>query len=154
MIHDPTHRLNSVNLFLRILYFKKDWVRDNEIWRVKKDSTKTLMLGHEQAVGAGKNNTEWRMNEVEMTVSENGFKILVPMMPNCSFSGPGLLTCQWVFCVLKTSPLGTSLVAQCLRLHTSTSGCTGSISGWGTKIQHASCCGQINKHLLPPLLFA
>ena len=52
------------------------------------------MLGHEQAVGAGKDDIEWRMNEVEMTASENGFKILVPMMHSCPFSDPGLVTCQ------------------------------------------------------------
>ena len=65
------------------------------------------MLGHEQTVGVGKKDMEWRMNDIEMTASENGFKILVPMMHSCPFSDPGLLTCQWDVCVLKTSPLGT-----------------------------------------------
>ena len=40
--------------------------------------------------------------------------------------------------------LGTSLVAQWLRLHTSSAGGMGSISGQRTKIPYA---GQINKNL-------
>ena len=39
---------------------------------------------------------------------------------------------------------GTSLEAQSLGLHTSTSGGTGSISGWATKIPHAAQQGQRN----------
>ena len=37
---------------------------------------------------------------------------------------------------------GTSLVVQWFRLHASNAGVMGSIPGWGTKIPHASMCGQ------------
>ena len=40
---------------------------------------------------------------------------------------------------------GTSLVVQRLRLHASTAGGTGSISGRGTKIPQATWCGQKQK---------
>ena len=40
------------------------------------------------------------------------------------------------------SSLGTSLVVQWLRLHTSTANSTGSIPGQGTKIPHAVLCNQ------------
>ena len=40
---------------------------------------------------------------------------------------------------------GPSLEVQWLRLHTSTAGGAGSISGWGTKIPYASQCGQKKK---------
>ena len=43
---------------------------------------------------------------------------------------------------LKKQNSGTSLVVQRLRLSAPTAGGVGSISGWGTKIPHASRCGQ------------
>ena len=45
----------------------------------------------------------------------------------------------------KTKSTGTSLVVQWLRLHESTAGGVGSIPGWGTKISHATQCGQKTK---------
>ena len=38
--------------------------------------------------------------------------------------------------------MGTSLVVQWLRCHTSTAGGMGLIPGWGTKIPHDTWCGQ------------
>ena len=43
---------------------------------------------------------------------------------------------------LKEQWQGTSLAIQWLRLHTSTAGDQGSIPDWGTKILHATQCGQ------------
>ena len=42
----------------------------------------------------------------------------------------------------KNKTCGTSLVVQCLRLCTSNAEGTGSFPGSGTKIPHASWCGQ------------
>ena len=46
----------------------------------------------------------------------------------------------------ETSELMNSLVIQWLGLCDSTSGCTGSIPGWGTKILHAVEHGQKKKN--------
>ena len=43
---------------------------------------------------------------------------------------------------LKQRLIGTSLVDQWLRLQASTAGGNGLISGWGTKIPHATQCSQ------------
>ena len=45
----------------------------------------------------------------------------------------------------KYKRIGTSLVVQWLRLHTSTAGGVGSIPGWGTKIPHAMGRSQKKK---------
>ena len=42
----------------------------------------------------------------------------------------------------NTKNIGTFLVIQWLKIHASTAVGTGSIPGWGTKIQHALWCGQ------------
>ena len=42
----------------------------------------------------------------------------------------------------KNPKVGTSLAVQYLRLHASSAGGTGSISGWGTKVIHAMWCSQ------------
>ena len=47
-------------------------------------------------------------------------------------------------CDLKQRLIGTSLVDQWLRLQASTAGGNGLISGWGTKIPHATQCSQKN----------
>ena len=47
--------------------------------------------------------------------------------------------------VSKKSLPGTSLVVQWLRLHASNARSTGSIPGQGTKIPHATRCGQKTK---------
>ena len=46
---------------------------------------------------------------------------------------------------VKTNEQGISPVVQWLRLHASNAGGMGSIPGQGTKIPHASQCGQIEK---------
>ena len=46
-------------------------------------------------------------------------------------------------------PSRTSLAVQWLGLHTSTEGDTGSIPGRGTKIPHATWCGQKTKKKFP-----
>ena len=61
---------------------------------------------------------------------------------------PGLpFLCSDELCpaVSKTSPQGTSLVVQWLRLHASTAGGASSIPGPGTKIPHAAWCGPQNE---------
>ena len=52
-----------------------------------------------------------------------------------------------IFCYQNQVLLGTSLAVQWLRLHTSTSGVTGSIPGEGTKIPHAARHGQKRKKI-------
>ena len=42
---------------------------------------------------------------------------------------------------------GTTLVVQWLRLRVSKAGCMGSIPGWGTKIPHATQCGNKRKEI-------
>ena len=51
------------------------------------------------------------------------------------------------FYALENIDLGTSLVAQWLRLHVSTAGEAGLIPGWGTRIPHVSQHGQIYIHI-------
>ena len=46
---------------------------------------------------------------------------------------------------LRIVPLGTSLAVQWLRLCTFTAVGLGSVPGQGTKIPHATWCGQKNK---------
>ena len=43
---------------------------------------------------------------------------------------------------VKKQNIGTSLAVQCLRLHAPNAGGMGSIPDWGTKILHATRCGQ------------
>ena len=49
---------------------------------------------------------------------------------------------------LSINCLGTSLVVQWIRLHTSSVGDTGSIPSQVTKIPHATQCGQKKKKIL------
>ena len=53
---------------------------------------------------------------------------------------------------VKTNEQGISPVVQWLRLHASNAGGVGSIPGQGTKIPHASQCGQIKKKTKPQLM--
>ena len=55
---------------------------------------------------------------------------------------------------VKTNEQGISPVVQWLRLHASNAGGMGSIPGQGTKIPHASQCGQIEKKKKEPQLMS
>ena len=57
--------------------------------------------------------------------------------------------CKWYFFLISVSMcsllMGTSLAVRWLRLCASTAGATDLILGWGTKIPHATRCGQKKK---------
>ena len=67
----------------------------------------------------------------------------LPVQPSLFIPHPSLPLRKVAF---PSNQVGTSLVVQWLRTHTSTAGGMGSISGQGTKVPHAAGFGQNNNN--------
>ena len=65
-----------------------------------------------------------------------------PHVHLCQINTPSVWLLTHVSLIVEKSPMGTSLAVQWLRLHASTAGGTGLISGLGTEIPHAEWSGQ------------